>query len=243
MGPLLSPPYDAALDLALEFIRETYEPVTILVSGTIIRGNSHANSDLDLVVIHEKPWRQRTQRFFNGVPTEIFINPSFQIERTFDQEVAAGRPVMAHMIASGYVLHDPLDIMAQLRSEAIQCLEAGPHVSAEKLTQLAYLVTTSFEDAVDVTDVDADRARVLVLGALDEAARLAFLKAGKWIPPSKVLFSELDSLHPELASATRRAVVASTTAEAITSAEPVIRTVAGATGFFEWETEPQHLEP
>lgn len=242
MGPLLSPPYDAALDLALQFIHETYEPVAILVSGTIIRGNPHTNSDLDLVVIHDEPWRQRTQRFFNGVPAEIFVNPSFQIERTFDQETAAGRPVMAHMIASGYILHDPFNVMAGLRSTALRCIEAGPQVSAEKMTQLAYLVTASFEDAVDIADIGPDRSRVLILSALDEAAKLAFLKAGKWIPRSKLLFSELDSLHPELASATRRAIAASTTAEAIASAEPVIQDVAGAIRFFEWETEPQHLE-
>lgn len=149
---------------------------------------------------------------------------------------------MAHMVASGYVLHDPLDVMVRLRSAAIRCLDGGPQVSREKLKQLAYLVTTNFEDAVDIADVDADRSRVLVISALDEAAKLAFLKVGRWIPRSKALFSELDSLHPHLAMATRRAIAARTTTEAIASAEPVIQDVAGAIRFFEWQTKPQHLE-
>ena len=242
MASLLPPPYDAALELALQFIRATYEPIGILVSGTIVRGDPQPNSDLDLVVIHDKPWRQRTQRFFNGVPAEIFVNPPFQIDRRFDQEAAAGRPVMAHMIESGHVLYDPFGVLARHRSEARRCLEAGPQVSAEKLMQQAYLIATAFEDAVDIAGVDADRSRVLVLSVLDDAAKLAFLKAGRWIPRSKVLFSELDSLHPELAAATRRAIGAGTIAQTIASAEPAIRAVTGAIGFFEWETEPQHLE-
>jgi hypothetical protein len=239
----LAPPYNAALSLALSFIGRAYEPVGILVSGTIVRGNPQKNSDLDLVVIHDFPWRQRTQRFFNGVPAEIFVNPAFQISRTFHQEAAAGRPVMAHMIAGGHMLKDHNGIMARLRSDAIHSLGAGPHVSAERMTQLAYFVTTSFEDAIDIACVDADRSRVLVADALVESIKLSFLKAGRWIPRSKTLFSELDSLHPGLGAATRRAIGAATIAEMIALAEPVIREITGASGFFEWETEPQPLDP
>ena len=243
MKSLVPPPYDVALDLALRFIHARYDPVGILVSGTIVRGDPQRNSDLDVVVIHDEPWRQRTQRFFNGVPAEIFVNPSFQIDRTFDQEAAAGRPVMAHMIASGQILLDSLDVLAGHRTKAIRCLEAGPQVPAERMRQQAYMVATGFEDAVDIAGIDADRSRVLVLGALDGAARLAFLKAGRWIPRSKVLFSELDVLDPDLAAATRHAIEAGTIEQTIASAATVIQAVAGAAGFFEWETEPQPLEP
>jgi predicted nucleotidyltransferase len=42
-----------ALRRALEFLPGIAEPVGIVVSGSIIRGNPHRSSDLDIVVLHD----------------------------------------------------------------------------------------------------------------------------------------------------------------------------------------------
>lgn len=55
------------------------------------RGKPDASSDIDLYVINRKPFRQRLQRFFDGVPAEIFVNPEFKIPRYFAQEQRDGR--------------------------------------------------------------------------------------------------------------------------------------------------------
>lgn len=239
----LGQPYDRALETALRYIRERYEPRGILVTGTIVRGTSHPSSDLDIVVVHPHPWRQRTQRIFETVPAEIFVNPRFELERELRRNADAGRPVMLHMIATGVILDDPDHALADLQVTAREMLATGPTCSTEFLTILAYGIATGFEDAVDIAGIDPDRASALVTEALVSAARLLFLREGRWRPREKVLLEELDTLDAELGALVRRALNTTSIAEQIELATPVIERAVGATGFFEWETAPQQLTP
>ena len=78
--PKLAEKYDIALRMAINYILENYKPIGIIASGTIICGTPDKSSDLDIYVIHNESFRQRLQKYFNGVPAEIFINPPFQVE-------------------------------------------------------------------------------------------------------------------------------------------------------------------
>lgn len=133
--------------------------------------------------------------------------------------------------------------LARLRTVAEASLAAGPIITRERMTQLAYSIVTGYEDAVDIAGVDPDRARTLLDEALIEAARLRFLRASHWLPRSKTLLSELDLLDPAISIIVRRALNTTDIGDAIAIAESAIQEIAGATRFFEWETEPQHLEP
>ena len=73
--PSLPARYHDALKAAATYIVNTYHPQGLVACGSIIRGSPGPNSDLDLYVIHDQPWRQRVQRWFEGIPTELFINP------------------------------------------------------------------------------------------------------------------------------------------------------------------------
>ncbi len=235
--------YATALDEACEYIRERYHPIGIVVSGTIVRGQPHAASDLDLVVVHGPAWRQRTQRFFNGVPAEMFVNPAFQIRRQMTADSLAGRPVMAHMLATGVILDDDTGIMSTLRGEAEASLAAGPTVPSEALTQFRYRIATAFEDATDIRDFDADRAYAIVTEALTDAVKLHFLQQSRWLPRSKALLADLDVLDSELGGDVRSALRSLQLAERLDLARPIIHRVVGAAGFFAWESEPQDLVP
>ena len=89
--PQLSEPYDRALRAAVAFILERFAVDGILVGGSIIRGNPHPGSDFDIMVLHRKNQRQRLQRFFHGVPAEIFVNPPQSIRGYFVEERRNGR--------------------------------------------------------------------------------------------------------------------------------------------------------
>src|SRR5436190_21778721 len=99
--PQLPDKYDRALREAVAFVLERFEPVGILAAGTIVRGTPDAASDLDVWVIHLEPVRQRLQKFFNGVPAEIFMNPTCVIQKYFVQHQGNARPISAHMMATG----------------------------------------------------------------------------------------------------------------------------------------------
>ncbi len=241
MIPALSEPYATALDEAVAYIRERYRPLGIIVSGTIIRGTPHENSDLDFMVIHEPAWRQRTQRFFHSVPADMFVNPEFQMRRVMAAEAKGGRPVMSHLIGTGEIVNDSGGVMTSLQELARQTLDGGPSVSDEDLIQMRYRIATAFEDAHDIRDIDPDRAHSIVTEALTEAVKLHFLQQGRWLPRFKALLSDLDNLEPDLGQATRSALRCPDLDERLELATPIFQRIVGATGFFEWESEPQDL--
>ena len=80
-----------------------FDPFAVVVSGSIVRGNPDPAGDFDIIVIHRHSWQRRVQKWFEGVPTEIFGNSPEWIESYLKQESAEGRPVMAHMLTTGVV--------------------------------------------------------------------------------------------------------------------------------------------
>jgi hypothetical protein len=137
--PDLAPKYDAALRSAVRFITQTFEPVGIIASGTILRGTPDPASDLDIYVIHLKSTRQRIQKFFEGIPAEIFVNPPEKIEQYFEEEQQSGRPLTAHMLATGFVILDLDPVVETLRRKAKSCLAQPPTTSAQTIEMLRYL--------------------------------------------------------------------------------------------------------
>lgn len=243
MLPSLEEPYAGALTAALTHIRSRYAPDGILVSGTIIRGNPHPASDLDIVVTHSHHWRQRTQRVFNTVPAEIFVNPTFALERAMRQDVASGRPVMVHMLATGAILDDAAGALDALQRMARELLAKGPECTPEQVTQQRYAIATCFEDAVDIASIDPELATAFMTEALMSCVRLMFITDGEWLPRQKLLLAEFERRYPDWGQIVRAALRATSIAERIELAEPFVHHAAGATGFFEWESTPQPLTP
>ncbi len=235
---LLSEEQHIALDGAISFIDARYQPIGVIASGSIIRGKSHPLSDLDMVVAHRPAWRQRHQRWENGIVVEIFVNPVAQIERTYREEVESGRPVMLHMIATGIIVVDTAGTMRTLQDEATQMLAAGPRVPAETLTAMCYSIATEFEDAVDILEEDEERAGAMATTCLVQAVRARFLQEGRWLPREKELLTALDALDPELGASCRGALRAETRAR-LGIVKPIVERIAGSSCFFAWEGAPQ----
>src|SRR3954451_4968125 len=102
--PTLSAPYDQALRAAVSYVLERYAPLGIIASGSILRGNPGPSSDLDIYVIQAGNQRQRVQKRFAGVPTEIFVNNAAAVRHYFAEERQAGTPQTAHIRVTGSVV-------------------------------------------------------------------------------------------------------------------------------------------
>ena len=90
--PDLPEPHLRALKQAVAFVLESFDSVLGLIAcGSVSRGNFDASSDVDLYVIHSAHSRQRLQKFFNGVPAEIFVNPPGMIEQYFAEDLRSRR--------------------------------------------------------------------------------------------------------------------------------------------------------
>jgi hypothetical protein len=237
--PPLREPYQTALDEAVSFIVQRYEPIGILATGTIVRGNPGPNSDLDLFVLWHRPERQRVQRFFHGIPAEIFVNPPERITGYIASDQREGRPVTAHMFATGFVVLDPTGAVASLREAAIKSLAEGPRLTEEFLTSRRYQVATCFEDATDVIDAEPDTGRMLLYQAVEGALAFRFLRQRVWIPRHKEILGRLAELDSGLADLAHQFYRTSKTGDQLRFARDIVKATVGETGTFEWES---HLE-
>jgi hypothetical protein len=228
----------AALEQALAWLPEVITPVGILVSGSIVRGNPHPASDLDLVVLHDAPWRRRVQRWFNGTPVEIFFNSEAWLRHSLSKEIAQGRPVMAHMLATGATLLDTEDRLAVLRNEALAILEGGPGFSADALLRDRYTAATQVEDALDFGGEDSADARQVRALAVAALVRHAFLTRNQFLPRPKDRIQVLAQSQPELARLLSSALQLSHS-EALAALRQASESLIGGVGFFEWDSGPE----
>jgi predicted nucleotidyltransferase len=239
--PALEERYSAALREATRYIVERWQPVGIIASGTIIRGNPSPSSDLDLFVLHHVPERQRVQRFFGGVPAEIFVNPPERVERYFESGKLDGRPKIAHMLATGFVVYDGDPVVEQLRAGAVQVLGSKPEPSPERSVRQRYTVATWLEDAEDIAEADADLCVALLYKAVEGAVEYRFWDARQWQPRAKETLAALERLDAGLAARVRAFYRTADPTDRLRLAREIVRQTVGATGFFEWESSAESL--
>lgn len=233
--PQLTEPYHTALQQAVRFIWDYVDPLAIIAAGSIIRGQPNPNSDFDLYVIHAPHRRQRVQRFFNGVPTEIFINPPHQVERYFEEERESGQPSTSHMLVTGFVVFERDSILEELRQRAQHELARPPAPSTMQLKMLRYNAMDMYENAVDIQHDDPENALMLLNEAVMVMLRYYFLKSGHYLPRHK---EWLQSLPPELEALARQFYRGEQPFE---TAAKIADLTIETRGFYEWETDWQNV--
>lgn len=239
--PPLAPRYAAALKHALDYAFTLVEPETpdaMVVAGTIVRATTaapaDADSDFDIHVIHEQPWRQRVSRRFDGVPCEFFVNPFAQTRRDFVAEAPSGRPVTAHMLATGFIVYDPLGRAAALAAEAKAVLAAGWHPDPAEMTRRRYFAAGLLQDAREAAARHPANAELLLPQAVQAMLELAFALRGEWLPPPKQRMQTLERIDPAGAALVAACSAGNDLAARVRAAERLADRVIGARGFFDW---------
>ena len=241
--PDLGPTYRSALDQALNVLDGLTLPLAVAICGSIVRGNPDAESDLDVFVLHDLPWRQRVQRRFGGVPVELFINhPSF-IPAYFEEERDRGRPSTAHMLATGHLAFDTDGLMAGFINESRELLERGPERSEQRLIWLRYEAVTLLEDARDVAGQDSETCLLLAHRAVDVAVAYRFWDANRWQPRNKETLRELEALDPDSATLVRAVYAAGSLTQRLAAAEAFVLHVTGVRASFDWVTKRDPVRP
>lgn len=235
--PSLHEPYATALSEAANYILKRFAPVGIIACGSLLRGQGHASSDLDLYVVHFEPWRQRVQKYFHGVPAEIFVNPPQTIRGYFVDEGKAGRPVTAHMLSTGIVIWQTDPVLDELRAEAEAYLTQRPNPSEDALTMARYMAATAVEDAFDIRHEDPANAMLILEQAMWLMIQHAFLAANQNLPRLKQTVDSLANIDPTLSVLARHFYTTTDSAKRFDTAEAFAQQVLNTTGFFEWETK------
>jgi hypothetical protein len=240
--PVLSPRYDIALRAAMDYIFSNFEPFAVIVSGSIVRGNPDASSDFDILVLHEHAWRRRVQKWFEGVPAEIFINSTAWVEGYLTQEAAEGRPIFAHMLATGVVVFSSSPKTEQIIGMARATLETGASFSEAALEQQRYAAACLFEDAVDVAGRD-DVTAALILGrAVDATVKYWFATRQRFSVRSKEQLLAICAEDPEAGRLIEQTLLAPSMELRVSAAQELAQSVLGHTGFFEWDSGPSDAD-
>ena len=241
--PPLAPPYDEALREAVAFILQEVDAVGIIAAGTIVRGTPHESSDLDIFVIHDAPHRRRIQRFFHGVPTEIFINPAGTVRRYFAEEFRDGRPITAHMLATGSVVLNTSPVVAELRDEAADWLARASPSSPEEIIRARYAAATRFEDGADVVADDPDTATMLTTQAVTAMLEHFCRVSTGSVPRPKDLLGTVAALDLQLGRLAHSFFSAASIGERLTAGRSIADRTVGAYGFFAWDSGPEAVGP
>lgn len=241
--PDLPEHYDRALREAVAYVLERFEPLGILATGTIVRGDPGPTSDHDIQVLVPGNERLRIQKYFSGVPAEIFVNPPRQIPVYFENDRKANRPITAHMFATAFVVLDRDPEVERLRTLAREYLERGPEYGESELTWLRYAAALYLEDATDVAESDPEAAAFLASHAVMEMLRFAFFALkGVPVPRWKEILSSVDKLDPRAGQLARAFYREPEIAERLRLATALADHVISAHGFFEWESDPEDVE-
>lgn len=230
------PPFDQAVTEIEAYVRATWQPLGIVITGSIVRGEAGPTSDLDVCVVHDAPWRLRTQRRFAGVPAEVFVNPPARIRGYFATEHAEGRPTFAHMLATGEPLGPPHPTVDELVREARDWLARPLAFTPAQLDQRRYSAIDALDDARDVVDADPAAAQLLLGSAVSGIIAYAFLGRGTFLPRRKRAVAALAELDPEAGALVRRWATQSGR-EALATVEQLARRVLGVDTFFEWTSD------
>jgi hypothetical protein len=241
--PPLPPRYEPALRAASEYVFREFDPFAVVVSGSIVRGNPDPASDFDIVVIHRQPWRRRVQKWFDGVPTEIFVNSPEWIESYLKQESAQGRPVMAHMLTTGVLVYSSSPQTDSILEHARESLERGPQFSEAQLEQQRYGAACLYEDAFEIADRDATNAMLILARAVEATVRYWFASRQRFSVRSKEQFQQINLDDPTTGGLIEQTLLAPVLANRIAAAHDLAQHVIGHTGFFEWDSGPGEAAP
>ncbi|KFC65386.1 hypothetical protein FF80_02850 [Devosia sp. LC5] len=150
------------------------------VSGSIIRGAGTPASDIDLVVVYarlERAWRESFIE--DGFPVEALVHDRQTLAYYFDQDAKNGRPIMAHIVATGIIIGVDADLAHSIQTEAAAILARGPMpLAGPGYDRLRYLVS----DLADDLRGDRPAAEISAIAAqlYQQLADLMLLGRGTW---------------------------------------------------------------
>jgi hypothetical protein len=229
--------YQATLNKALTWINENFKPIGIIVTGSIIRGNPNTNSDFDIFAIHEETYRQRIQKYFDGIACEIFVNNIAHVHAYFEEEYKSNRPVTAHMVATGKVVSgmDHPEI-SQLVKAANEFVIKSPELESSRKIAMSYTIATMFEDAEDIKETDQLTSRYFLDKLVIDIIEFIFLHDGIPLPRPKERIKYLADNNPGIGKLVADYYSAESFIERFDAARKLVLITTNQSGFFEWDS-------
>jgi nucleotidyltransferase-like protein len=190
------------LDAVHAIRRERYPGSdSVLVAGSLVRGEGTAYSDLDLVVVYSTlPAAYRESFRFGTYPVEAFVHDPNTLEYFFTQvDRPSGIAALPNMVSEGVEIPGPTELTRRLKNRAVEILAEGPPpLSIEDEQRLRYLVSDVLDDLRGVRGF----AETIAVGSqlFEALANYYFRSHGFWSACGKAIPNQLARRDASLAS-------------------------------------------
>lgn len=231
------------LQSACDWARTELGATGVLAGGALQRGDAPAGGEFDLVVLcAAEPPRRFVRQRFDGVPVDLVPGTAAGLRRELDAEVAAGRPLLAHLLDTGELLFDDAQgTLAHLVALAKARLQRGPGFTPAVLRRQRHLAAGAVQDALDAFKARSPEAMRAVHRAVDALAAQCFFGRGRFVPRVRQQLSQLRELDPHAAQLLQD-VLALQGLDAGTKLRDAARELLVAEAFFDWDTTVAALQ-
>ncbi|OWO96287.1 nucleotidyltransferase [Rhizobium esperanzae] len=150
------------------------------VSGSIMRGEGAAFSDIDLVVVFsslDRAWRESfTEDVF---PVEAFVHDPQTLAHYLHHDAESGCPIMVNMVATGSIIGPDIERGRLIQAKAASVLAAGPKpLDSPSYDMLRYQVTDLADDLRG--DRPPEEIAAIAAALYQKLADLMLLGRGAW---------------------------------------------------------------
>lgn len=110
----------------LEYIKQKYEPLAIIVYGSYADGSNNAHSDFDALVIAKEHNEFHDASFVDGIQLDVFIYPHSYFEREFDCDNLV-------QIYDGKIIMDTDECASLLKKHILEYVDGIPLKTEEEI--------------------------------------------------------------------------------------------------------------
>ncbi|MCA1011954.1 nucleotidyltransferase domain-containing protein [Halobacillus halophilus] len=167
-----------------------------VLSGSVVRGEETPSSDLDIVVIDQKPFRK--SYYYGEWPIEAFVHNEDSLEDAFFIETQHGVPLTTRMCAEGTVLKGGREA-EKIKEQAKRSLIEGPSaLSLSKLDELRYAISDKLDDLEGSERPEED---IYSVSSLTESLHQFILRSNqRWVGEGKWMYRSLRDYDEMLAA-------------------------------------------
>lgn len=110
----------------INYLKENYQPISIIIYGSYADGSNNENSDFDALVISAQEIEKHDVSFQNGIQLDVFVYP----KSYFNKEIDADEFIQIH---DGIIEIDTEDIGLKLKQDVLAYIENLPKKSNEEI--------------------------------------------------------------------------------------------------------------
>lgn len=114
------------MEQIIEYIKNKYNPLSIILYGSYANGTNNLNSDFDSLVISQDHEQFHDTSFVNGIQLDVFVYPASYFDGDFDCDDFI-------QIFDGKIIVDSEDQGKILQTKVLSYLQSRPQKSKEEI--------------------------------------------------------------------------------------------------------------